>query len=358
MKIYLVGGAVRDAMLGDPVKDRDWVVVGSTPEELLSLGYQQVGKDFPVFIHPETGEQYALARKERKVGSGYYGFECQFGPEVTLEEDLLRRDLTINAMAQTLDGQLVDPYGGADDLKKRLLRHVSPAFVEDPVRVLRVARFAARLASKNFQVAAETQTLMTTMVKQGEIDALIPERVWQELHGALKAIKPSRFFEVLEACGALSRLYPDLMQELPRALTALDKATQSSDDPVVRLAALLHEHPDTIHQLKQQRVPHEFTDLAQCVCQYHRDYEKTLTLTPEALLKLLSQLDAWRRPQRFHQFLTTCQSIHGDKPAHRLEQAYQQTQAVDVQALIAQGHTGAALGDAIYQARLGLLLAP
>lgn len=208
MEIYQVGGSVRDKRLGLPVQDRDWVVIGATPQQMLDLGYRQVGKDFPVFLHPESREEYALARTERKTGPGYKGFAVHAAPDVTLIDDLRRRDLTINAMAETPDGMLIDPFGGAEDLRQRLLRHVSPAFAEDPVRILRVARFAARFAGMGFRVAGETNTLMRRMVESGEVDALVPERVWTELERALGESRPARFFEVLRDCGALARLFP------------------------------------------------------------------------------------------------------------------------------------------------------
>ena len=210
MQIYLVGGAVRDKLLKRPFHERDWVVVGATPEAMLSLGYRQVGKDFPVFLHPESHEEYALARTERKMAPGYYGFNVHATPDVTLEEDLLRRDLTINAMAEQHDGTLVDPFNGQQDIKDRVLRHVSPAFSEDPVRILRLARFAARFAHLGFTIAEETMMLMREMVESGEVDALVAERVWAELDKALGEQSPSRFFEVLRECGALARLFPEI----------------------------------------------------------------------------------------------------------------------------------------------------
>ncbi|MDH3948278.1 MAG: multifunctional CCA addition/repair protein, partial [Gammaproteobacteria bacterium] len=256
MQIYKVGGCVRDELLGLPVKDRDWVVVGTTPQEMLDAGYKPVGKDFPVFLHPETHEEYALARTERKTAPGYTGFAFHAAADVTLEEDLLRRDLTINAMAETPAGELIDPYHGRDDLQHRLLRHVSPAFVEDPVRILRVARFAARLAEFDFQVAEETMRLMREMVSNGEVDALVPERVWQETVRALSEAVPTRFFEVLRECGALAKLFPELEQlyGVPQppehhpeidtgvhTMMVLQQAARLSNDPAVRFAALVHD---------------------------------------------------------------------------------------------------------------------
>ena len=256
MQVYLVGGAVRDALLGVAVKERDWVVVGGTREELLRLNYREVGRDFPVFLHPETHEEHALARLERKVSPGYRGFAVEFGPEVTLEEDLARRDLTINAIARSADGALIDPHGGRRDLEARVLRHVSPAFVEDPVRVLRVARFAARFAPLGFQVAPETLALMRAMVERREVDTLVAERVWQETEKALHEPKAGEFFRVLRACGALQPIYPELdaLFGVPQPaqwhpeidtglhnLMVLDQAAVLSLDPAVRFAALVHD---------------------------------------------------------------------------------------------------------------------
>ena len=256
MQVYLVGGAVRDALLGLPVKERDWVVVGGTREELLRLKYREVGRDFPVFLHPDTHEEYALARRERKVAPGYRGFSVEFGPEVTLEEDLARRDLTINAMARSADGMLLDPYGGRRDLDARLLRHVSAAFIEDPVRILRVARFAARFAPLGFRVADDTLALMRSMVERNEVDALVPERVWQESEKALREPAASAFFKVLRECGALARIYPeiDALFGVPQpaewhpeidtglhTLMVLDQAARLSEDTKIRFAALVHD---------------------------------------------------------------------------------------------------------------------
>src|SRR5271167_1333934 len=256
MQVYLVGGAVRDALLGLSVNERDWVVVGSSRDELLRQNFREVGRDFPVFLHPDTHEEFALARLERKTAPGYRGFAVEFGPEVTLEEDLARRDLTINAMARKDDGALIDPHGGRSDLEARLLRHVSPAFVEDPVRVLRVARFAARFAPLGFSVAPETMALMRAMVERGEADALIPERVWQETEKALRSPEPAKFFQVLRECGALRAIYPevDALFGVPQparwhpeidtgvhSLMVLEQAAILSSDTRVRFAALVHD---------------------------------------------------------------------------------------------------------------------
>src|SRR3990167_4434003 len=243
MKIYLVGGAVRDQLLGLPVKERDWVVVGATINDMLKLGYKQVGKEFPVFLHPKTKEEYALARMERKVKPGYQGFTFDTSPIVTLEDDLIRRDLTINAMAEDEDGALIDPYHGKADLEAKILRHTSPAFSEDPVRILRLARFLARFASLGFSIAQETHDLMQTMVQNGEVDALVPERVWKEFERSLREPNPEKFFEVLAACHALPRLFPSIAIKSD-GMAALLAATTLTRQPLVRFAALLHDTKD------------------------------------------------------------------------------------------------------------------
>ena len=314
IRTYLVGGAVRDRLLGLPVKDRDWVVTGATPAELLQQGFKTVGSDFPVFLHPHTGEEYALARTERKTAKGYHGFHFHAAPEVTLEADLARRDLTINAMAQDDAGNLIDPYGGQADLQQRLLRHVSAAFAEDPVRILRVARFAARFAPLGFQVAADTQQLMREMVAAGEVDALVPERVWQETVKALAEPAPERFFEVLRECGALRVLFPELdrlfgvpqpAQHHPEidcgihTLLVLQRAVQLSDAPEVRFAAITHDlgkgltpadilpshhgHEQLSRQLTTQlcerlKIPTRFRELAEHVAEQHGRIHKALEL--------------------------------------------------------------------------------
>src|SRR5580692_2551612 len=320
MEVYLVGGAVRDELLGLPVKERDWVVVGATKEELERLGFREVGRDFPVFLHPETHEEYALARLERKVSPGYRGFTVEFGPEVTLEEDLARRDLTINAIAQSADGALLDPYGGKQDLEARVLRHVSPAFVEAPVRVLRVARFAARFAPLGFLVAPETLALMRAMVERREVDALVAERVWQETEKALREPMAGEFFRVLRECGALQAIYPeiDALFGVPQpaqwhpeidtgahTLMVLDQATLLSGDPRVRFAALVHDlgkgtTPRTewpSHRGHEERsvaiieslcarlrVPSEYRDLGVIVARYHGIVHRAFELRPNTVL--------------------------------------------------------------------------
>lgn len=293
MKIYLVGGAVRDKLLNLPVIERDWVVVGGTPEQLLQLGYQTVGKDFPVFLHPKSKEEYALARTERKVSPGYTGFTFNASPTVSLEDDLLRRDLTINAIAEDETGRLIDPFNGQADLNAQLLRHVSPAFCEDPVRLLRVARFAARFTK--FKVAPETLQLMQTMVNNGEVNALVPERVWQEVHKALATNAPWRFFETLVKCQALTTLFPSLLYN-DAAKQALVKATQSSNNPAVRFAALLSQTQETRQLCVHLRTPKLFLELALLT---QRCLPMLPLKSPEVLLNLLETADAFRRQQRF-----------------------------------------------------------
>jgi len=344
MQVYLVGGAVRDGLLGLPVKERDWVVIGATREELLRENYREVGRDFPVFLHPKTHEEYALARLERKVSPGYRGFAVEFGPQVTLEQDLARRDLTINAMAQSADGTLLDPHGGKLDLEARLLRHVSPAFVEDPVRILRVARFAARFAPLGFRVAPETNQLMHAMVERGEVDALVAERVWQETDKALKEPCAAEFFRVLRNCGALRSIYPeiDALFGVPQpaqwhpeidtgvhTLMVLEQAAHLSPDPKVRFAALVHDlgkgttpraewpshrgHEQRSVELietlcERLRVPGEYRDLAVIVARYHGNAHRAFELKPKTILEMLEKADAFRRPERFAQALLACEA--------------------------------------------------
>lgn len=344
MQVYLVGGAVRDALLGLAVKERDWVVVGGTRGELLRLGYQEVGRDFPVFLHPDSHEEYALARLERKVAPGYRGFTVEFGPEVTLEEDLARRDLTINAIARSVDGALIDPHGGMRDLDARVLRHVSPAFAEDPVRVLRVARFAARFAPLGFQVAPETLGLMRTMVERHEVDALVPERVWQETEKALREFRPGEFIRVLRECGALRPIYPeiDALFGVPQpaqwhpeidtgvhTLMVLDQAVSLSPETKVRFAALVHDlgkgttpraqwpshrgHEERSVSLIEAladrlRLPGEYRDLSIIVARYHGIVHRAFELLPKTILEFMERADAFRRPERFAQALLACEA--------------------------------------------------
>ncbi|HJY36523.1 MAG TPA: multifunctional CCA addition/repair protein, partial [Steroidobacteraceae bacterium] len=345
MRIYLVGGAVRDELLGLPARERDWVVVGARPEELLAQGYKPVGKDFPVFLHPQSGEEYALARTERKTGPGYRGFETLFSPDVTLEQDLERRDLTINAIAKDPDsGALIDPFGGQRDLRDRSLRHVSPAFVEDPVRVLRVARFAARFAPLGFTVASATLDVMREIAARGELDALVSERVWQETQRALEMPAPARFFEVLREANALPVVFPELhaLFGVPQperwhpeidtgvhTLMVLEQATKLSEDPVVRFAALTHdlgkgttprdEWPrhvaheqrgvDLVNALCDRlRIPNAYRELAALVSRYHLEAHRVDELRTGTLLDLLERLDAFRRPDRFEQWVLACEA--------------------------------------------------
>jgi tRNA nucleotidyltransferase (CCA-adding enzyme) len=344
MQVYLVGGAVRDALLGLPVKERDWVVVGSTREELLRLRYREVGRDFPVFLHPDTHEEYALARRERKVAPGYRGFTVEFGPEVTLEEDLARRDLTINAMAQAPDGALVDPFGGKRDVDSRVLRHVSAAFIEDPVRVLRSARFAARFAPLGFRMHPDTVSLMRSMVARGEVDALVAERVWQETEKALREPAASAFFRVLRECGALERIYPELdalfgVPQPPQwhpevdtgvhTMMVLDQAAQLSGETRVRFAALVHDlgkgttpraewpghhgHEERSVALIESlaarlRIPGDYRELALIVARYHGIAHRALELRPGTIVEFLEKADGLRRPERFAEALLACEA--------------------------------------------------
>jgi tRNA nucleotidyltransferase (CCA-adding enzyme) len=312
MEVYLVGGAIRDELLGLAAPERDWVVVGATPEELERAGYRAVGREFPVFLHPETQEEYALARVERKTGPGYRGFETRFSPDVTLEQDLQRRDLTINAMARAPDGTLIDPYGGRRDLEQRLLRHVSPAFVEDPVRVLRVARFAARLAALGFMLAPETRALMRHMVDNGEVNALVAERVWREMQRALGESQPEVFFDVLQDCGALAVLLPEL--DWPAAARqALQRAAQLGAEPALRFAALLADTPaEAIMALCERlRVPGDYRELALLTARLHRRIATAAALDAAGVLDLLEAADAFRRPDRFELLLRAKQARSG-----------------------------------------------
>ncbi|MCD6039313.1 MAG: cca [Gammaproteobacteria bacterium] len=304
MEIYLVGGAVRDQLLGLPIKEKDWVVVGATIEDMLHAGFRQVGKDFPVFLHPKTGEEYALARTERKVGQGYTGFKFDTSPTVTLKEDLKRRDLTINAIAQAPSGELIDPYHGQADLAKKILRHVSPAFEEDPVRILRVARFNARF---DFDIAPDTLALMRKMVEKGEVDALVAERVWKELERALQESRPENFFAVLAACDALAVLLPQLAAS-SAGFTALKQAVVLSPHSPVRFAALLHTLSENeIKTLcERYRVPTDYRTIAILVSKYLPYYQDAKNLSADDMLNLLLATDAFRRPDRFKDFLTSC----------------------------------------------------
>lgn len=353
VKTYLVGGAVRDRLLGLPPRERDFVVVGATPKQLLDLGFRQVGADFPVFLHPHTKDEYALARTERKTLPGYRGFVIHAEPDVTLEEDLRRRDLTINALAEDEGGKIIDYYGGLEDLEARLLRHVSEAFAEDPVRILRVARFAARYADLGFKIADETLDLMRAMVAAGEVDALVPERVWQELQKALSESKPSRFFEVLRQCGALAQLMPEVDQlwGVPQpsqwhpeidtgihVMMVLDMSARVSEDTEVRFAALTHDlgkgitpreilpshkgHEERgvtlIHNLCERfRIPIRYRELAVVAARYHGLIHKVAELRPATLVDVLEGADAFRRPERFEQILRVCEADYRGRETYQ-----------------------------------------
>lgn len=397
MKVYLVGGAVRDQLLGLPVYDKDWVVVGSSPEQMLARGYTAVGKDFPVFLHPNTKQEHALARTERKSGSGYTGFECFFDPSVSLEDDLMRRDLTINAMAEDEFGQLHDPYNGQQDLQDKVLRHVSDAFIEDPLRVLRVARFAAKLAHLGFTVAEETLLLMRRITQSGELEHLTPERVWQEWHKSLSTQDPQVFLSVLRECGALSVVLPELdgLFGVPQpeqwhpevdtgihTLMVTKQAALLSESTVVRFAAQVHDlgkgitpenewpshkrHCYTglklIKKLSQRvKVPNEYRDLALMVCEQHSNIHRAAELRPATILKVLSSFDVWRKPQRLNDILLCCMADSRgrtgfeqiDYPQKALfERAYQAAAQVSTQAIIADGFQGAAIRDELESRRI------
>jgi tRNA nucleotidyltransferase (CCA-adding enzyme) len=403
MKVYEVGGAVRDALLELTVRERDWVVVGASADDLLALGYRPVGKDFPVFLHPASGEQYALARTESKVAPGYAGFTFDTSRNVTLEQDLARRDLTINAMARDQDGRLIDPHGGRDDLARRLLRHVSDAFREDPVRVLRVARFLARYSELGFRIAPETMALMRSMVASGEVDALRPERVWQETEKALAEPRPDLYFEALREAAALARVFPEIdalfgVPQPPRwhpeidtgvhTLLALRVAARLSSDPAVRFAVLAHDlgkaaTPKEIlprHRGHEERsvqildalaarlpVPRAFHQLAAQVARYHGLVHRAMELRPATIYELLHAVDALRRPERFDPFLIACEAdARGrtgleDDPypqAERLQRALKAALAVRADAV--RGSTaleGPALGAALREARIAAIRA-
>lgn len=398
MKIYLVGGAVRDTLLDLPVTERDWVVVGATPQEMLDLGYKPVGKDFPVFLHPETGEEYALARTERKSGHGYRGFTFHTETTVTLEDDLVRRDLTINAMAMDGEGNLIDPFGGRDDLDQGLLRHVSPAFREDPVRILRVARFAARFAGFGFRVSHSTNALMRQMVENGEVDYLVPERVWKETSRALAEPSPQRFFEVLRSCGALDKLFPEIARlfGVPQphrfhpevdtgvhTFMVLEQAAKLSPEPEVRFAALVHDlgkgetpaemwprhhgHEEVGVELvegmcQRLKIPNSYHDLAVQVARYHGHFRRVSSeLKASTIVSTLEGLDAFRRPARFEQFLLACEAdIRGragmeKEPVPQGEHfrmLFEAANAISVAHILEAGFEGKAIGEELHQRRV------
>ena len=400
MQIYKVGGAVRDRLLGREVSEIDWVVVGASAEQMLELGYRPVGADFPVFLHPQTGEEYALARTERKSGRGYGGFTFFASPEVTLEEDLIRRDLTVNAMAEDDHGTLIDPYGGQRDLDARLLRHVSPAFAEDPLRVLRVARFAARYAPLGFSVAPETLVLMRELSESGELNALTPERSWKEISRALMEPRPDVFIQVLRDCGALRELLPevDALFGVPQpaahhpeidtgehVLSVLRQCAEHQQPLTVRWACLLHDvgkgltpeaewprhiaHEHTglklIRAINQRcKAPKDCQELAAQVGEFHTHGHRALELKASTLLKLLQGFDVFRRPQRFEEFIAACEMDARGRlgleqraypQADYLRAAMHAARAVAVQPLLAQGLKGAELGEALNKERLKAL---
>jgi tRNA nucleotidyltransferase (CCA-adding enzyme) len=359
MKTYLVGGAVRDKLLGLAIKEKDYVVVHGTVEGMLALGFRQVGKEFPVFLHPKTGEEYALARMERKVNPGYQGFTFDTSKSVSLEDDLIRRDLTINAMAESEEGDLIDPYGGQKDLKNKILRHVSPAFSEDPVRILRVGRFIARYAQYGFTIAPETILLMKNMVQAGEVNALVAERVWKELERALGEKNPEKFFETLNECDALPILFPEIEMDSV-GMKTLVAAGKVSDKSVVRFAALLYALPEAKQRIAdlcdRYRVPNSFRELATLSASYHAKALRGKELNAEALLKLFNGLDVYRREPRFLDFLAVCEAVavvRGQKLDKQwLVDGARIAKSVDVKALIAKGLQGDALVGAIREERL------
>ena len=342
MKIYLVGGAIRDEQLGLPINEKDWCVVGAKPEDLLSKGYRRVGKDFPVFLHPKTGEEYALARTEKKVAPGYYGFTFQASPKVSIDEDLKRRDLTINAMAKDNKNNLIDPFDGMIDLRNKILRHVSDAFKEDPVRILRTAKFAARFLSLKFKIDPSTLKIMSEMVEDGEINSLIPDRIWKETQEALSGENPHIFFEVLKKCNALQILYPEIIIDKKpntRAFDILKKSAKISDVPEVRFAALVYkffgsekldsnkallnqkkENVIAINEISQRLpIPSKYKDLAILVAESYKDYQQAFNLNPMAVMNLFERLDAFRRPERLGNFLDSCEAIESiDKASAQL----------------------------------------
>ena len=397
MNVFLVGGAVRDRLLGLEVKDRDWVVVGTSPKQMKAAGYRSVGKDFPVFLHPDSHEEYALARTERKTEVGYHGFEFDTAADVTLEQDLERRDLTINAIAEDADGNLSDPFNGQQDLQDRLLRHVSPAFAEDPVRILRIARFLARYHYLGFTIADETLTLMTDMVNAGEVDALVPERVWQETVKALGEQNPEQFILALRECGALKILFPEIdrLFGVPQVkvyhpevdtgihvMMVLQQCCLLTDDPVTRFAALTHDlgkgitKPDILpHHYGHEeegvslvtelcdrlKIPNEYRQLAELTCRYHTHIHRAFDMKPKTLLKVLMAADAYRRPERFKQFLQACKADSRGRPtfedrvylqADFYVKLFEATRAIPIKPILDKGFKGEEVKEELRRRRL------
>jgi len=402
MKFYLVGGAVRDELLGRKAAERDWVVVGATPQQMTDAGFRQVGRDFPVFLHPGTGEEHALARTERKTGPGYRGFEVAFSPEVTLEEDLRRRDLTINAMARDESGRLIDPYGGRADIDAKKLRHVSDAFNEDPVRILRVARFLARYEPLGFSIAPETMARMRAMVAAGEADALVAERTWQETAKALAEPVPAAWMRALRECGALARIFPELdalygvpqpekwHPEIDTGLhmeLVLQAAADLTPEPRIRFAALMHDlgkgrtprsrwprhigHEESGARLveglsERLRVPTDYRELAILAARWHGLAHRALELRPRTVLELLEACDAFRRPERFRELLIACEADHRGRGGFRerpypqgdvLRDAQAKATAVALNDADRAGLTGEKIGELLRRRRLGALKA-
>ena len=396
---YQVGGAVRDALLGVPVQDRDWVVVGQSAENMLAMGFRQVGADFPVFLHPTSHEEYALARTELKTGPGYRGFAVSSAENVSLEEDLLRRDLTINAMAMDEKGNLIDLFGGKEDLQQRLLRHVSAAFSEDPLRVLRVARFMAQFSRFGFKIAPETFALMQELANAGAVSELTPERIWMETHKALFSAEPSQFFRVLKSCNALQAVFPELAALIGKAqspqyhpegdvwthtMLTLDAATQLSSDPIIRFAALMHDvgkgatpaslmprhhgHEEVGARLMPEicqrlRVPKAFCKLATITAGYHLQAHRIREMRPKSIVKLLNNLDSFRNPAILGQFIQVCTADKWGRGPQSLNKPYPQGEllqrclnsclSIDNQKLLAAGHQGEGFAKALHKMRIG-----
>ena len=400
MKVYLVGGAVRDSILGINSKDKDWVVVGGTPEEMIENGFKQVGKDFPVFLHPKSKEEYALARTERKSGSGYTGFITQFSADVSLEDDLARRDLTVNAIAKDESGELYDPFGGLADIKNKILRHVTPAFEEDPLRVLRVARFKARFHHLGFSVAEETNALMRNIVLNGELQHLTPERVWVETQRALMENSPEQYFQALNECGALEVVFPEVYRlfGVPQrkeyhpeidtgihTMMVLSHAAKMNWSGEIRFAALVHDlgKADTpsdvlprhiAHEIKsvkrvkemcgRLKIPKSYEQLALIVAEFHTQCHQALTLKPATVLKLLERVDAFRRPERLQSFVMACEADakgrkgydNTDYPqADYLLEAHRMSAEVSAENIISAGYKGAEIGVQLKQQRITVI---